>query len=151
MTPERYAVIATWLLRIIGASVCLAVVPVFFPLSWMNAIHAWLGLGQIPDQPIFEYLARSLSAMYFAHGCLVLLASTNVHRYLPFVWMIGGLNVVLGALLLAVDLRIPMPWFWTWLEGPPILTMGLLVLWASRGINPQPGSDTTPADASANH
>lgn len=117
--------IAAWILRLIGCSVCLAFIPIFFPLGLMAWIHDWLGLGAIPEQPIFEYLTRSLSAMYFAHGCFVLMISTDVRRYLPLVKLTAGLNMFLGVLLLAVDLIAPMPWFWTAFEGPPIFAVGL--------------------------
>lgn len=94
----------------------------------MESLHEWLGLGEIPEQPIFEYLARSTSGMYFAHGVLVLAASTDVRRFLPLIWAISGLNVFLGATLLVTDLLAPMPWYWTIFEGPPIVAMGAILL-----------------------
>ena len=128
VNEKRRTKIATWILRLIGGSVCLAFVPIFFPLGLMASIHALLGLGEIPDQPIFEYLARSLSAMYFAHGCLVLVISTDVPRYLPLVKLVALLNIFLGVLLLGIDLLSPMPWFWTLCEGPPIAGIGIILL-----------------------
>lgn len=125
MNDAKRKRIATWILRLIGCSVCMAFVPIFFPLGLMATIHAWLGLGAIPEQPIFEYLTRSLSAMYFAHGCFVLVISTDVCRYLPLVRLTAALNMFLGLLLLVVDLVSPMPWFWTAFEGPPIFAVGL--------------------------
>lgn len=101
----------------------------------MSAIHAWLGLGSIPEQPIFEYLARSVSAMYFAHGCIVLVASTDVRRFLPLIYVISGLNVFLGSVLLFTDFIAPMPLFWTLMEGPPIITVGLLLFWLAGGVS----------------
>lgn len=134
MNRDQTIYYTTWLLRLIGGSICLAFFTIFFPLGWMQQIHAGLGLGEIPDQPIFEYLTRSLSSMYFAHGCVVLLASSNVVRFLPLVWLVCGLNLLLGAILLVTDLAAPMPWFWTILEGPPIILVGLLLFWLTRKL-----------------
>ena len=100
----------------------------------MQAVHVWLGLGDMPQSTIVEYLARSLSAMYFAHGVVVLAISTDVRRYCPLVSMLGYLNMVLGAIFLGVDLVAQMPWFWTISEGPPIALMGLVLLLISRAI-----------------
>ncbi len=134
LRPETATWLATWLLRIIGGSICLALFPIFFPLSLMATIHERLGLGTIPEQPIFEYLARSLSAMYFAHGLIVLAISTDVRRYQPLVGVIGGINLVLGVVLLMTDLWAPMPSYWTILEGPPIVAVGGCLLWIWRQI-----------------
>ena len=114
-------VVTVWLLRIMGFMICMAVGPIFFPRSWMEAIAVGLGLGEPPALPLFYYLARSCSAMYFAHGCFILLTSTNVIRYRSFVFLIAGLNLFLGSILLVIDWWAPMPWYWTCLEGPPIL------------------------------
>lgn len=120
--------IAGWLLRISAAVLCLAIVPVFFPLSLMNTIHQSLGLGIIPSQPIFEYLARSASLMYFAHGLVVACVSTDVRRYWPFVGLLGGMNIFLGLALLIIDAQVGLPWFWTTFEGPPIAGLGAILL-----------------------
>jgi hypothetical protein len=45
---------------------------VFVPLSWMDATHRWLGLGEMPTAPVVEYLARSVSAFYAVLGALCL-------------------------------------------------------------------------------
>lgn len=134
MNRERYRLLVVWLLRIIGVSVSLAFATIFLPLDWMHRLHAWLGLGTAPEQAIFAYLTRSLSAMYFAHGCVVLLASSDVERFLPLVCLIALLNIVLGVLLLVIDLWAGMPGYWTALEGPPIALMGLVLLWGWNGL-----------------
>lgn len=118
----------TWLLRLSSAVLCCAIVPVFLPLTTMDVIHRALGLGSIPDQPIFEYLARSISTLYFAHGVMVGVVSTDVRRYWPLVGALGGLNIFLGVALLVIDARVGLPWFWTWLEGPPIAALGVVLL-----------------------
>lgn len=119
--------LVAWLLRLIGASICFSFLPIFFPIAWMNAIHEWLGLGDAPQEPIFEYLARSLSAMYFAHGCLILALSTDVVRYRPLIQLIALLNMFLGVVLFGIDFQTPMPSYWMWLEGPPIVLVAVLL------------------------
>lgn len=128
---DQYVRYARWLLWLIGGSVACAFFPIFMPLTWMDSIHQWLGLGQAPKQPIFEYLARSVSGMYFAHGFIVLAISTDMRRYWPLVRMVACLNVFLGAVLVVIDSWAGLPIFWTLLEGPPIILVGavLFYLW----------------------
>ena len=49
------------LLRIDSVFQLTAVLAVFMPPTWMNGIHEWLGMGQLPEARIVGYLARSLS------------------------------------------------------------------------------------------
>ncbi len=129
------------LLWIMGGSIVLALVPIWIPLAWMESIHRWLGLGSIPEQPIFSYLARSLSAMYFAHGVFVLAVSTDVQRYWPLIRLIAMMNVFLGCTFVVIDWWSTMPWYWTAFEGPPIAAVGLLlwILWSRKS----PAADGT--------
>ncbi len=128
MKQASYKQIAQWLLRVIGVSTSLAFFAIFLPLDWMDAIHVWLGLGETPQQAIFSYLTRSLSAMYFAHGAMVLLVSTDVYRFLPLVKLIACLNILLGLLLILIDVWSAMPWFWIAAEGLPIACVGFALL-----------------------
>ncbi|MEM8733491.1 MAG: hypothetical protein AAGG44_04685 [Planctomycetota bacterium] len=126
-----------------GCSICFALIPIFFPLGWMQGLHAAAGLGDAPTQPIFEYLARSTSAMYFAHGCVVLLASTDVRRFFPLIQLIAVLNIFAGAVMLGTDFSASMPRLWTWIEGPPIIAGGFILLWISRGLAREIRSETS--------
>ncbi|MEM7474381.1 MAG: hypothetical protein AAF483_05255 [Planctomycetota bacterium] len=119
----------TWLLRIIGFSICLAFFPILMPLGTMQQIHAWLGLGDAPDQPIFEYLARSTSLMYFVHGCTLLVCSSDIQRFMPLIKTLAGLNLFVGFVLIGTDLMAGMPSYWTAAEGPPIVLGGILLGW----------------------
>ncbi len=136
MTREEWLV--TWLLRLMGGMVCLAIVPVFFPPAWMEYLHQRMGLNRVPDQPVFWFLARSLSLMYFAHGLMVLAISTDVRRYWPLVRVLGWLNLALGLILLGIDLNAPMPWYWTLVEGPGIIVGGIVLLALVRLHRPSP-------------
>jgi hypothetical protein len=137
-TLTREERLVTWLLRLLGGMVVLAFVPVFFPPAWMEHFHQLMGLGSVPDQPVFWYLARSLSLMYFAHGLMVLAISTDVRRYWPLVQLLGWLNIALGVILLFIDLNAPMPWYWTLAEGPGIIVGGIVLLALVRLNRPSP-------------
>lgn len=128
MKLNRTETIVQWLLWMMGGVVCLALLPVFFPAPWIRFLHGELGMGEVPDQPVFWFLARSLSLVYFAHGVMVLAVASDVRRYWPLVRWLALLNIVLGLLLLGIDLSAPMPWFWTAAEGPGIVAGGVLLL-----------------------
>jgi hypothetical protein len=128
---ERLLVV---LLRFGGVVTLSAFLAMFMPTSWMESTHRWLGLGEFPSDSISDYLTRSLSAMYGFHGGLLLLASTNVRRFRPIVTYIAVMNVVLGACLLVIDLHAGLPWWWTWGEGPPVASLGIIMLWLLRSV-----------------
>jgi hypothetical protein len=133
-----------WLLRLDGALVSLGLLAVFFPDTLMAWIHARLGLGEMPSDPITEYLARSCSLLYGIHGLLMLYVAVEPRRYWQLAWLLAGFHIVLGVVLLGIDMAAGMPWYWTCAEGPPIFSLGvaLMVLWqiATRG---RAGSSTS--------
>jgi hypothetical protein len=120
--------IIQWLLRLMGGIVVLAFVPIFFPRGLMAEINQTLGLGPAPEQPIFWFLARSLSLLYFTHGAIVLALSTDVRRFWPLIKLVGWLNLLMGLTLLGIDWCESMPWWWTLGEGPGIMFGAILLL-----------------------
>jgi hypothetical protein len=102
------------------------------PVDWMDAIHRALGLGELPRAPVVDYLARSVAALYGFHGALLLLVSTNPVKYRAIVWFIAILNIVFGAMIVAIDLHAGMPMFWTLFEGPSLIVFGMLIGWLNR-------------------
>jgi len=111
-----------------GVMTLLALPAVFLPTSWMDAFHRQLGLGPLPEGPIVQYLARTLSALYATFGSLTLVLVTDVKRYWPVVTWWGCAAVSLGALLFGIDTVAGMPPHWTWGEGPYLLCAGIAVL-----------------------
>ena len=87
-----------------------------------------LSMGEFPRAPLVEYLTRSVAVMYATRGLFVWLASTDVLRYEVLIRLIGWSNVLIGAMLLGIDLFAGFPAYWTWVEGPSIAAMGLLVV-----------------------
>ncbi len=105
----------------------LAFLTVPLPVESMVSTHRWLGLGELPQAPIVEYLARSVAAFYGFHGVLLFLLSTDVARYAPIITYIAVMNVVLGLMLVAIDVHAGLPAWWIVSEGPPIILTGLTV------------------------
>ena len=122
------------ILLIIGATLMTAAIPMCFPITTMNQIHQWLGLGEMPSQPIVAYLARSTSLLYAMHGTLMLMIGLQLNQYLPLAKVLGWLHVAAGLALLFIDLTAPMPWFWTAAEGVPIALAGAIIFLLARHI-----------------
>jgi len=118
-TPAERAL--RFVLRLNGLITCLALVAIFMPLEWMNDTHRRLGLGDLPRGPIFEYLARTVSAMYVIHGLLCLLLATDVRRFGPIITFVASIELCFAALVLWIDRRAQMPVAWTLIEAPLIV------------------------------
>jgi hypothetical protein len=119
-------------LRVLGVSTLFALVAVFIPLSWMAAVHSWLGLGDMPNAPVVEYLARSVSTFYALLGALCLVISYNLERYRPLAGFLGVAFILIGLVLLGVDLGGGMPWSWLAVEGPKEIGIGVLLYFLAR-------------------
>lgn len=122
------------IMRVMAITGLLAIPAIFMPYSWMNACHQMMGLGQLPEAPIVSYLARSLSGFYALLSALMLVISFDIRSYHALVKCLALLLTVAGCVLLYIDLISGMPILWTWSEGPPILVIGLLLLWLQRSI-----------------
>jgi hypothetical protein len=119
-------------LRFVGIVDSFAVVAIFLPLEWMATIHAWLGLGVMPEQPIVNYLTRSASSMYALHGAMILFVSTDVRRYAPLIRFLAIAALIHGVALFLIDTLAGMPGFWIVLEGPTVIATGIIVLMVQR-------------------
>lgn len=123
------------LLRLNAVIMFSALPAVFMPFSMMETIHGYLGMGELPREPIVEYLARSLSMFYTLFGAWTWLLSRDIRRYAPLVRAWCYAYLCLGAVTLWIDIVSGVPESWTWLEGPSVFLNGLLALWLSRGIS----------------
>lgn len=115
-------------LRVLGGVALLAVFAVIMPYSWMNAIHKWLGMGQLPSEPIVGYLARSTSAFYALLGALLWVVSSDLVRHRLVLRFLGAAIIVFGMMLLVVDFVEGMPLWWSLWEGPINMTLGTIIL-----------------------
>jgi hypothetical protein len=131
MRQERILVL---ILRLLGGLMLLAFVAVLLPADRMAEIHAALGLGALPQAPIVDYLARSLSLLYGLGGGLLFVVARDLRRHRPIARYLGWVNVVFGVVVLGIDLAAGMPAYWTWGEGPPIVATGWVLLYLLRSV-----------------
>ncbi|MHC5056247.1 MAG: hypothetical protein ACYTKD_16225 [Planctomycetota bacterium] len=122
------------LLRVVGTTALLAIVAVFMPYSWMDAIHRALAIGELPSAPIVGYLARSTSAFYAILGGLLWSVSADLRRYRALLGYLGAALVAFGTVWIGVDVVEGMPSFWTCQEGPIVVAMGSAILVLRRGV-----------------
>jgi hypothetical protein len=133
MAPATADTLLKWLLLLIGGIELCAIPFIFFPVAWMDAVHdRVLGLGPLPNQPIVEYLARSLSALYAVHGAVVVRLSCDVVRFRPIIAFLGWVHLLLGLTILGTDLAVGWPLFWSLGEGPGIAVGGVVILTLTR-------------------
>jgi hypothetical protein len=122
----------TWMLRLTGAAMLCALVFVFCPFEWMAAIHARLGLGELPYTPLMSYLTRTLSAMYATMGAILLFLSLDIPRYLPLIRFFALLALAGGVGVTVLDAALGLPRFWTAAEGPLTVGLGVVVMGLTR-------------------
>ncbi|TWU42388.1 hypothetical protein [Novipirellula artificiosorum] len=139
MNRSERAIVIT--MRLIAGCGLFAIPAIFFPYSWMNAIHEFMGLGVLPDVPIVSYLARSLSAFYAIVSTITLFISSDIRRYRSLVKLMAIIVIAMGCVLLGIDLIAGMPTSWTLSEGPPTIAIGLVVLWLQRNISAESHGD----------
>ena len=118
-----------WLLRALGVFDLLALGGVVMPEHCMAIVHAWLGMGELPQAPVVGYLARSASLMYAQHAVVFLFLSRDVRHYRPLISFMAVVAIVSGLALLAIDLWTGIPIFWTVIEGPGYIALAVAVLW----------------------
>lgn len=123
--------ILTFVLRLIGTTSLFALIFVVAPRSWMESIHAGLGMGRLPEAPVVGYLARSTSAFYALLGGLFWVVSLNLRRHSAVLRYLGGAVASLGVALIWIDWTEGMPLFWKVWEGPFVAILGLVIYWAS--------------------
>jgi hypothetical protein len=119
-------------LRAVGLCEAAAFAAVLMPRAWMEAIHASMGIGDFPDGPITEYLARSVSFVYGVHGVLLWLLARDPARYRPLIAFTGTAYVLSGIAFLAISLVTRMPLYWTVAEPGACLLVGGMILLLSR-------------------
>lgn len=115
-------------LRAAAGLLLLAAPFTLLPQETMAALHARLGLGELPALPIVGYLTRSVSALYAFYGLIVLVVSFDVRRYGPLITVLGLGSIGFGAFMLVVDRFVQMPRAWVLIEGPFTIVVGTLIL-----------------------
>jgi hypothetical protein len=72
MSPH---VVLSWVLRISGTAEAGAFFAAAMPRQWMEAAHRWLGLGEMPQGAVADFIIRQASFTYGLHGLLLWLLS----------------------------------------------------------------------------
>jgi hypothetical protein len=122
-----------YLLRITGGVMVIALLFVFCPTSWIDSSHQWLGLGPMPQGPIFQYLARTESALYTFFGLILLFISKDIARYQPLIRFLAWITIPLSIGVTILDAKLHLPLFWTLGEGPSTLLLGAILLFLTNG------------------
>ena len=91
-------------------------------------------MGQLSDQPIVGYLARSTSFFYALLGGLFWVVSFDLRRYRPLLIYLGFAVTSFGAVLIVVDWTAGLPPMWKLWEGPFVIALGLTLLLAGRAV-----------------
>lgn len=124
----------TWILRFGGVVTGSAVFAIFLPDTAMESIHAALGMGALPEAPITLYLTRSLSALYAFHGLILFALSRDVRRYRGVIVAVAWGTLALGVTQIGIDLHAGIPDWWTWVEGPSVVVIGLALITLLRSV-----------------
>jgi len=117
------------ILRCAGILMLTASIAAVMPFYWMQEIHRWLSMGELPSAPIVGYLTRSLSLLYALHGALMLFISRHPYRFLPVIKCLAILGIAFGVLLILLDAAVGMPAYWTLCEGPFLILASVAILW----------------------
>lgn len=128
-----------WLLRLTGATEILAFIAVVMPRAWMEAAHAWLGIGEMPTGPLIMFMIRQASYCYGMHAVSLFVLATDVRRFRPLI-LLNGISFTLAApVFFWIDYSSGMPWFWTLFDTLGCGFFGVALLWLNRR-NPDPES-----------
>ena len=98
-----------WVIRAVGTVEILALVAVVMPASWMEARHAALGMGDMPQRPVFDSVMRQVSFTYRLHGIAMWFIASDVQRYRPLVVLTAPGYLLAGPVFIAIDMHNGMP------------------------------------------
>jgi hypothetical protein len=125
MTAGRLLV---WVLRMTGVTMLCALLFVFCPFGWMQAIHERIGMGELAYTPLLSYLIRTLASLYASMGAIALFVSHDVARYRGLIRLLAWISLVGGAGVTFLDALLHLPLFWTLTEGPFTVVLGLILI-----------------------
>jgi hypothetical protein len=129
-TPQRnlYEQLLSAWLALSGGVCASALVAVIMPRTWHVAAHAWLGLGDFPEAPIAEYLARGMSAMCAFYGLLLLYLARDVRGRAAIIRFqaLALMGISLASTLALIPSGMP-PW-WIYGDAGAVWAFGLTVL-----------------------
>lgn len=122
----------SWLLRLAGSVEILAFFAVVMPRSWMEAAHAWLGLGEMPVGPIIMFMIRQASYTYGMHGVSLWVLATDVTRFRLLILLNGIAYLLAAPVFFIIDQSSGMPLWWTVTDSLGCGFLGAALLWLNR-------------------
>jgi hypothetical protein len=131
----RCRLLQAWVLRLVGAVEMLAFGAVFLPRSWMESIHASMGLADMPKGPVFDSVMRQVSFSYGLHGLALWFIAADVVRYRPLVILTAVGYLLAAPVFFVIDLGNGMPWTWMVGNSGSCLLIGTLLsilLWGEK-------------------
>lgn len=123
-----------WFLRLTAVILLAAAGAVVMPQAWMSAINDSLGLASLQNSPLEGYLTRSLSALYAALGACYWYVTIDLRRYLPLIRASVYVTLLFSVTMIAIDVLVAMPGWWTWFEGPFLLAWTAALWWLARRV-----------------
>jgi hypothetical protein len=128
-------------LRVFSVAPMTAIFAAVLPVESMDAVHRFIGLGNLPDGPIVEYLARSTSMFYALHGALLWYIASDLRRYRDFFRFYLWLSLLFAVGLFLTDLSAGLPSRWTLAEGPAVAAFVGLIMWLFRKADTRTAAD----------
>lgn len=131
-------------LRLVGVILLLAFVAVVMPFEWMAAAHRQMGMGELTETPLVNYLTRSLSALYAMLGLFMFALAKDIRRYAPFISFLGIAYLGFGLFMVLLDSFSGMPLWWVLLEGPTVMVSGTIILFLHRRASSRHAEESRP-------
>jgi len=119
----------SWLLRLAGTVELAAFGAAAMPRQWMETAHRWLGLGDMPEGAVVDFMIRQASFTYGLHGVLMWLLAADVVRFRPLIVFTGISYIVAAPVFVVIDSTSGMPWWWTAADGGSCLCLGIVLLY----------------------
>ncbi len=126
MNRER---VLAWVLRAAGAFEVLAFAAVVMPRSWMEASHAWLGMGEMRATPLLMFMIRQASYTYGMHGVGLWILAGDVRRFRPLIVLNGVAFLLAAPVFYLIDVTAGIPWWWTVSDVIGCGLLGAALLW----------------------
>jgi len=143
MKPETAEKLLVWILRAAGSVCTLAIVPMLMPTAWAQGAHAAIGLGDLPGEPIVEYLVRGMSAMCALYGGLLILLASDVYRYHRVITYQAVAILTAATCGTILMHRLPVLGNYILLDGISCWLYCLPTLWLQRRLNNQDAKNSS--------
>lgn len=134
MSGKRRARLLKVVLLAAGIMMLAAFAAMVMPRAQMAWMHQWLGLGQFPDAPIAEYLARLTSGLYGLLGVLLLICTRDVRRHSAIIRALAVGIAALAVAGLVYGWLGGMPLWWLWADAATAGGFAIAVLWLQAGL-----------------